>query len=72
MGYAGRTVERRMGHISGQVVRSKGGSVSEREVQGGDGETGECHICGRIFSTQEELSKHLMDDHDDEKLAGGD
>ena len=43
--------------------------VSERENQRGDGEIGTCHVCGRIFSTQEELSKHLMDDHDGEILG---
>lgn len=43
--------------------------MSERKAQGGDGEVGECHVCGRTFQTQEELSKHLMDDHDEGMLA---
>ena len=43
--------------------------MSERTEQEGDGEVGICHICGREFPTQEELSKHLMDDHDGETLA---
>jgi C2H2 type zinc finger protein len=34
--------------------------MSEREEQSGDKEIGTCHICGRTFSTQEELSKHLI------------
>jgi len=46
--------------------------VSERDVQRGDGEIGTCHVCGRTFSTQEELSKHLMDDHDGEMLGDED
>lgn len=38
--------------------------MSERETQGGDPEVGACHVCGETFSTQEELSKHLIDAHD--------
>jgi hypothetical protein len=43
--------------------------VSERETQTGDGEVGTCHICGQTFSFQEELSKHLIEEHGDEGLA---
>jgi hypothetical protein len=48
---------------------SEGGTVSEVEDQRGDGEIGTCHVCGRTFPTQEELSKHPMDDHDGELLV---
>ena len=42
--------------------------MSEIENQRGDGETGVCHVCGQTFSTQEDLSKHLIDDHEGEEL----
>jgi hypothetical protein len=42
--------------------------MSERERQRGDGEVGTCHVCGRTFSTQEDLSKHLMEEHEGEGL----
>ncbi len=42
--------------------------MTERTEQRGDGEIGTCHVCGRTFATQEELSAHLMDDHDGELL----
>ena len=59
--------------MSGRVGRSyEGGTVSEVQDQRGDGEIGVCHVCGQTFPTQEELSKHLMDDHDGELLAGSD
>lgn len=45
--------------------------MSEMKTQSGDKEIGSCHICGRTFSTQEELSKHLMDEHADEGLPEG-
>jgi hypothetical protein len=41
--------------------------MSEREQQG-DRETGACHLCGQVFPTQEEPSKHLMDAHADDGL----
>jgi hypothetical protein len=44
--------------------------MSERETQGGDDELGRCHICGRTFSTQEELSHHLMDEHEERETLG--
>ena len=37
--------------------------MSEREHQGGDGEVGTCHVCGKLFASQELLSKHLLDEH---------
>jgi C2H2 type zinc finger protein len=43
--------------------------MSERESQRGAEESGVCHVCGRTFSRQEELSKHLMDEHQDELLG---
>lgn len=43
--------------------------MSERETQTGDAEAGTCHVCGLTFSSQEELSKHLMEEHGDEGLA---
>jgi hypothetical protein len=43
--------------------------MSERSRQTGDPEIGTCHVCGRTFATQEELSQHLMDDHEDETLG---
>ena len=42
--------------------------MSELEIQEGDTETGRCHVCGQTFPTQEDLSKHLMDEHADEGL----
>ena len=42
--------------------------MSERETQGGDGEVAICHICDRQFPTQEDLSRHLIDDHEGENL----
>ena len=38
--------------------------MSERSTQKGDAEVGTCHVCGRSFATQEELSRHLIDAHD--------
>jgi hypothetical protein len=43
--------------------------MSERENQQGDGEVGVCHVCGARFGTQEELSDHLMQTHDDDLLS---
>jgi hypothetical protein len=43
--------------------------VSEVERQGGDPEVGICHVCSRTFPTQEELSKHLIDAHEEELWA---
>lgn len=42
--------------------------MTERTEQGGDPEVGVCHVCGQEFPTQVALSKHLMDDHDEEIL----
>jgi Zinc finger, C2H2 type len=46
--------------------------MSERTDQSGDHEIGTCHVCGRTFPTQEELSRHLMDEHESEKLDDAD
>jgi hypothetical protein len=45
--------------------------MSEIETQLGDGEKGTCHFCGQTFPAQEELSKHLMDEHTGEGLSEG-
>ena len=42
--------------------------MTERTEQRGDPEVGVCHVCGREFDTQLELSKHLMDEHDGDVL----
>jgi uncharacterized C2H2 Zn-finger protein len=42
--------------------------VSEMETQRGDDEIGRCHVCGDVFPTQEELSRHLMKAHPDQGL----
>jgi hypothetical protein len=46
--------------------------MSEIDEQRGDGEVGLCHVCGREFASQEELSKHLMDTHDEDVLPDPD
>jgi hypothetical protein len=42
--------------------------MSEQDTQGGDPEIGTCHMCGDVFPTQRELSKHLMDEHEEDGL----
>ena len=42
--------------------------MTEVNEQRGDGEIGKCHLCGSEFSSQEELSKHLMDVHEQDVL----
>jgi uncharacterized C2H2 Zn-finger protein len=42
--------------------------MSERDEQRGDGEVGRCHVCGSEFASQEDLSKHLKDAHDEDLL----
>ena len=37
--------------------------MTEKDAHGGGGETAICHVCGRQFSTQEELLKHLEEAH---------
>jgi hypothetical protein len=46
--------------------------MNERDTQAGDGELGVCHMCGRRFPTQEDLSGHLMEEHEDDGLPPGD
>lgn len=36
--------------------------------RGGDEKIGTCRTCGQTFPTQEELSKHMMDAHEGERL----
>ena len=48
--------------------RKEGVLVSEMETQRGDDEIGRCHVCGDVFPTQEELSRHLMKAHPDQGL----
>jgi hypothetical protein len=57
-------------HSSGINVKSseRGWRMSEIDEQRGDGEVGRCHVCGREFASQEDLSKHLMDAHDEDLL----
>ena len=43
--------------------------MSEADGQRGEGEMATCHMCGQEFPTPEELSKHLMEAHDDEGLT---
>ena len=43
--------------------------MSERENQRGAEEIGICHVCGMTFPTQEDLSKHLMDEHEEDLLS---
>jgi hypothetical protein len=43
-------------------------AMNEQDSQGGDPEIGTCHMCGEEFPTQLELSKHLMDEHDEDGL----
>jgi hypothetical protein len=45
--------------------------MTERDEQAGDDEIATCHMCGRTFPTQVELSQHLMDSHDDDGLPEG-
>lgn len=42
--------------------------MTERDEQAGDEEIATCHMCGRTFPTQVELSQHLIDSHDDDGL----
>jgi Zinc finger, C2H2 type len=43
--------------------------VTEVDEQAGDREVGTCHICGRTFDSQAELSKHLLEAHDEAPSA---
>ena len=42
--------------------------MTEQYEQRGDPEVGVCHVCGQEFDTQLELSKHLMDVHENDVL----
>jgi hypothetical protein len=46
--------------------------MTERDEQEGAEEIGTCHICGKTFPTQEEMSRHMMDAHEGEGLAAED
>jgi Zinc finger, C2H2 type len=50
------------------ISRAVDPTMSERETQTGDDEVGICHICGETFPSQEMLSRHLMDEHDEDAL----
>jgi hypothetical protein len=52
---------------SDHAERERAG-MSEIDEQRGGGEVGRCHVCGREFASQEDLSQHLMDAHDEELL----
>lgn len=43
------------------------GEMMESQLTGG--ETGHCDICGKLFPTEEDLSKHLADEHPDDTLG---
>jgi hypothetical protein len=45
--------------------------MSEGDTQQGDPEVGTCHICAQTFTTQEDLSKHLMEAHGGKEPATG-
>lgn len=42
--------------------------MTERDEQGGDPETGVCHVCEQRFDTQLALSQHLMEAHEGDVL----
>jgi hypothetical protein len=46
--------------------------MTEREGQAADDETGVCHVCGQTFSTQVELSEHLLKVHSHDVLPDPD
>jgi hypothetical protein len=43
--------------------------MNEQPMQGGDGELARCHICEREFPRQDELSRHLLEVHQEEVLG---
>jgi hypothetical protein len=45
--------------------------MGEADEQRGDSEIGTCHVCGSEFPSQEDLSKHLMDAHQEDLLPQG-
>jgi hypothetical protein len=47
------------------AMKAKGGHMSEMEAQLSDIETGRCFACAQLFSTDEELSSHVMEMHAD-------
>lgn len=54
------------------AMKAKGAHMSEMEAQLSDIETGRCFACGQLFSTDEELSSHVMEmhaDHDTSDIA---
>jgi hypothetical protein len=51
--------------LEGETECSEAELMTER---GGDERIGTCPTCGQTFPTQEELSKHIMDAHEGERL----
>jgi hypothetical protein len=47
---------------------TEGRVMAEVDEQGADGPPAKCHVCGSEFSSEKELSKHLMDIHDEDLL----
>jgi hypothetical protein len=42
--------------------------MRDDQTQPQDGEIAVCHVCAERFEAQEELAKHLMDQHPDDLL----
>jgi hypothetical protein len=43
--------------------------MGEADEQRGNSEIGTCHVCGEEFASQEDLSKHLMEAHQEELFS---
>jgi hypothetical protein len=61
------TRRRQSGNLS-KETDSEVDWMTEVEEQRDDEEIATCHMCRQTFSTQVELSQHLMDAHDDNGL----
>ena len=44
---------------------NEGRLASEREAQMDGEEIARCHVCAQVFETQEQLSKHLIESHEE-------